>query len=117
MCLILRNFLVGKSLLFLIFCGMSLIFVRESVMRKFRDFKNGILQWLSQTGMPGSLCSIYNDAFPALFGLFGMNGVNIYPPPKKSVEIAFNRAFSPGYGLCSGVVRMSFCSTPKQKDR
>ena len=86
-------------------------------MRKFRDFKNGILQWLSQTGMPGSLCSIYNDAFSALFGLFSMNGVNIYPPPKKSVEIAFNRAFSPGYGLCSGVVRMSFCSTPKQKDR
>ena len=52
-------------------------------MRKFRDFKNGILQWLSQTGMPGSLCPIYNDAFPALFGLFGMNGVNIYPPPEK----------------------------------
>lgn len=83
MCLILRNFLVGKSLLFLIFCRMSLIFVRENVMGKFRDFKNGILQWLSQTGMPGSLCSIYNDAFPALFGLFGMNEVNNFPPPEK----------------------------------
>lgn len=51
-------------------------------MRKFRDFKNGILQWLSQTGMPGSPRSIYNDAFPALFGLFGMNEVN-NPPPEK----------------------------------
>lgn len=117
MCLILRNFLVGKSLHVLIFCRMSLIFVRENVMRKFRDFKNGILQWLSQTGMPGSLCSIYNDAFPALLGLFGMNEVNNSPPRKKSVEIAFNRVFSPEYGLCSGVVRMSFCSTSKQKDR
>lgn len=86
-------------------------------MRKFRDFKNGILQWLSQTGMPGSLRFIYNDAFSALLGFFGMNEVNIYPPPKKSVEIAFNRVFSPEYGLCSGVVRMSFCSTSKQKDR
>lgn len=82
MCLILRNFLVGKSYLFLIFCRMSLIFATENVMWKLRDFKNGILQWLSQTGMPGSLCSIYNDAFPALFGLFGMNEVSI-PPPEK----------------------------------
>ena len=85
-------------------------------MREFRDFKNGILQWLSQTGMPVSPRSIYNDAFPALLGFFGMNEVSIYPPPKKSVETAFNRAISPGYGLCSGVVRMSFCPAPKQKD-
>lgn len=86
-------------------------------MRKFRDFKNSILQWLSQTGMLVSPCSIYNNAFPALFGLIGMNEVNIHYSPKKSVEIAFNRTISPGYGLCSGVVRMSFCPTPKQKDR
>lgn len=81
-----KYFLVGKSLLVLIFCKMSLIFVRESVMRKFRDFKNGILQWLSQTGMPGSLCSIYNDAFPALLGLFGMNEVNNSPPEKNRLK-------------------------------